>query len=290
MNIEGALVSTDWLAKSLERPDLRIYDTTVYLQVMVDGSGYQANSGHEAWAQAHIPGAGFLDLIEEFSDDTNFTPFMMPPPREFCDRAAKNGIGDDCLVVLYNDGAPMWSTRAWWMFRSVGFDNVVVLDGGWQKWRREGRPTNDDMPTYAPSNLSSNPRPQMWADKNAMLEIVKNGSACTLNALSPDVYSGRINRYGRPGHIPGSHNVFYDKLVDPDTGTFLSRELLIKQFSDSGSLEAERVVIYCGGGISATMDALALHVAGHNNIAIYDGSMSEWIKDELLPLNLGDTP
>ncbi|HCU90967.1 MAG TPA: sulfurtransferase [Gammaproteobacteria bacterium] len=290
MDIEGALVSTDWLAKSLERPNLRVFDTTVYLQVMADGTGYQANSGHGAWAQAHIPGAGFMDLIEEFSDNKNSTPFMMPPAREFCDRAAKHGIGDDSLVVLYNDGLPMWSTRAWWMFRSVGFDNVVVLDGGWKKWQREGRPTNDDTPNHAPSNLSSNPRPQMWVDKNDMLEIVKSGGACTLNALSPDVYSGRINRYGRPGHIPSSHNVFYDNLVDPDTGTFLSQELLLKQFAVSGSLEAERVVIYCGGGISATMDALALHIVGHNNIAIYDGSMSEWIKDELLPLELGDTP
>ena len=290
MNIEGALVSTAWLAENLALKNLRIFDTTVYLQVKADGGGYQADSGRGAWAKAHIPGAGFLDLIEEFSDGTNPIPFMMPPADIFCERAAAHGVGDDSLVVLYSDGIPMWSTRAWWMFRSVGVDNVVVLDGGWQKWQREGRPTSDAKRNYAPASLSSKPRPQMWANKNDMLRIIDDGSACTLNALAPDVYNGTTNRYGRAGHIPGSHNVFYGNLIDPAAGTFLPRDSLSEQFTNTGSLEAERVVVYCGGGISATMDALALHIAGHNNIAIYDGSMSEWIKDASLPLTLGDAP
>lgn len=290
MNIDGALVSTDWLAENLELANLRIFDATVYLQVKADGSGYQADSGRDAWAKSHIPGAGFLDIIEEFSDSTNPIPFMMPPASLFCERAAAHGVGDDSLVVLYSDGIPMWSTRAWWMFRSVGFDNVVVLDGGWQKWQREGRPTSDAAPNYAPASLTSRPRPQLWANKDDMLRIIGDGSACTLNALAPDVYNGETNRYGRAGHIPGSHNVFYGNLIDSEAGTFLPRESLTKQFADNGSLEAERVVVYCGGGISATMDALALHIAGHDNIAIYDGSMSEWIKDESLPLTLGDAP
>lgn len=290
MNIDGALVSTDWLAENIDRTDLRIFDTTVYLQVKADGGGYQADSGRDGWAKAHIPGAGFLDLIEEFSDSANPVPFMMPPADMFCARAGAHGIGDDSYVVLYSDATPMWATRAWWMFRSAGFDNVVVLDGGWQKWQREGRPTSDAVPNYPPANLSPKPRPQMWANKDDMLRIIEDGSACTLNALSPDVYNGETNRYGRAGHIPGSHNVFHGDLIDPEAGTFLSRDRLSQQFRDAGSLEAERVVVYCGGGISATVDALALHLAGHKNIAIYDGSMSEWIKDESLPLTLGGAP
>ena len=290
MKIEGALVSTDWLAENLEQANLRIFDTTVYLQPKEGGGGYQADSGRDGWAKAHIPGAGFLDLIEEFSDSTNPIPFMMPPAERFCDLAAAHGIGDDSYVVLYSDGVPMWSTRAWWMFRSVGFDRVVVLDGGWQKWQREARPVSDVTPSYPPASLSTTARPQMWANKDDMLRIIEDGSACTLNALSPDVYNGETNRYGRAGHIPGSHNVFYGSLIDPEAGTFLPRERLSEKFRPAGSLEAERVVVYCGGGISATMDALALHIAGHKNIAIYDGSMSEWIKDESLPLTLGDAP
>jgi thiosulfate/3-mercaptopyruvate sulfurtransferase len=293
MKFEGALVGTDWLADNLEQTNLRIYDTSIFLEYLepTDGvGGYQANSGRDNWAKAHIPGAGFLDLAEEFADSETDIPFTMPPAGQFAELAAKHGVSDDSQVVLYNDGMPMWSTRAWWMFRSIGFDNVAVLDGGWQKWQREGRPVSDTPASYPAGTLSANPRPDMWADKDDMLRIMEDGSACTLNALSPEVYSGEINRYGRAGHIPGSHNVFYGSLVDADAGTFLPVGVLSEKFRANGSLDAERVVVYCGGGISATMDALALHLAGHKNLAIYDGSMSEWIRDESLPLILGDAP
>lgn len=290
MTIDGALVGTDWLADNLEQADLRIYDTTVYLQPKEGGGGYQADSGRDRWSQAHIPGAGFLDLIAEFSDPTTDIAFMMPPAERFRDLAAGHGVRDDSKVVLYNDGMPMWATRVWWMFRSVGFDNVAVLDGGWQKWQREGRPVSDAEAPYAPGTLSIDPRPGMWADKNDMLRIMEDGGACTVNALAPDVYSGETNRYGRAGHIPGSHNVFYGSLIDADTGMFLPAPALSEKFRPNGSLAAERVVVYCGGGISATMDALALHLAGHRNVAVYDGSMSEWITDESLPLTLGNAP
>ncbi|MDA0822780.1 MAG: sulfurtransferase [Proteobacteria bacterium] len=290
MNDTQSLVSTQWLAERLNDRNLRLFDTTIYLRPKDGGGGYQADSGREKWAAAHIPNAGFLDLAIEFSDQSTTVPFMMPPAERFCALARAHGISDDSQVVLYNDGMPMWATRAWWMFRSVGFNNVAVLDGGWQKWQREGREVNDIAPSHPAGNLSAKARPQLWADKDDMLRIMADGSACTLNALAPDVYSGETNRYGRAGHIPGSQNVFYGSLIDQETGTFLPRDGLRKQLSSTGSLEADRVVVYCGGGISATMDALALHIVGHKNIAIYDGSMSEWIKDESLPLNLGNEP
>lgn len=290
MAANQALVSTQWLNDHLEDPNLRVFDTTVYLKPKEDGSGYQADSGRDNWTQAHVPGAGFLDLVKEFSDPNNSVPFMMPSAERFCELAAKHGINNDSKVVLYNDGVPMWATRAWWMFRSVGFDNVAVLDGGWQKWQNEKRPSDDQLPKFAAGNLEANARPEMWANKDDMLRIMEDGSACTLNALAPDVYNGETNRYGRAGHIPGSLNVFYGSLIDADDGTFLPRERLTAILRENGSLDAERVVVYCGGGISATMDALALHVAGHDNVAIYDGSMSEWIKDESLPLSLGNAP
>jgi len=290
MKLDSALVTTQWLNDHLDQNDLRIYDTTIYLKPKEGGGGYQTDSGRGKWAEAHIPGAGFLDLAEEFTDQATDIPFMMPNPARFCELAAAHGVSDDSAVVLYNDGMPMWATRAWWMFRSVGFDNVAVLDGGWQKWQREGRPVNAEPPTYAAGRLTPRPRPELWADKDDMLRIMKSGEACTLNALSPDVYNGETNRYGRAGHIPGSKNVFYGSLIDPDSGAFLPVDKLREQLRSSGSLDAERVVVYCGGGISATMDALALHLSGHDNIAIYDGSMSEWIRDESLPLKLGDAP
>lgn len=289
MKLDSALVSTQWLADNLGQANLRVFDTTISLKVK-EGGGYQADSGYDKWRDTHIPGAGFLDLAKEFSDQNTDVPFTMLPPEQFRERAAAHGISDDSTVVLYNNGMPMWATRAWWMFRSVGFDNVAVLDGGWQKWQSEGRPVDKITPDYPNRKLSVGSRPELWADKEEMLRVMQDGSACTLNALPPDVYSGDINRYGRAGHIPGSHSVFCGQLIDADNGTFLPVETLSEKFRDSGALEAQRTIVYCGGGISATMDAMALHIIGHRNIAIYDGSMSEWVKDDTLPLKLGDKP
>lgn len=244
MKIDNALVSTDWLADHLENENLRIFDTTVYLQPKEGGGGYEIETGVANWTKAHIPGAGFLELVTEFSDTTTDIPFTMPPAERCCELAMSHGVSDDSLVVLYSDGLPMWATRAWWMLRSVGFDNVFVLDGGWQKWRREGRPVSDEDTPYPTGSMSVDPRPEMWADKEDVLRIMEDGSSCMLNSLSPEVYSGKLNSYGRPGHIPGSRNVFYGDLIDPDTGTFLPVDALRERFRASGSLEPGPVVIY----------------------------------------------
>jgi thiosulfate/3-mercaptopyruvate sulfurtransferase len=289
MKLASALVSTQWLADNLGQSNLRIFDTSISLKVK-EGGGYIADSGYDRWCEEHIPGAGFLDLANEFADQNTDIPFTMLSPDEFCERAAGHGISDSSAVVLYCNGMPMWATRAWWMFRSVGFDNVAILDGGWQKWRSEGRAVDNVVPDYPTGKLTADSRPELWADKKDMQRIMEDASACTLNALPPDVYNGETNRYGRAGHIPGSHSVFCGNLIDSDNGTFRPVEVLREQFSDSGALEAERTIVYCGGGISATIDALALHLIGHSNIAIYDGSMSEWVKDESLPLTMGDKP
>lgn len=243
MKIDHALVSTDWLADNLDDENLRIFDTTVYLKPK-DGGGYDITPGLANWTKSHIPGAGFLELVTEFSDMTTDIPFTMPQAERFCELAMGHGVSDDSLVVLYSDGIPMWATRAWWMFRTVGFDNVVVLDGGWQKWLRESRPVSDAGTPYPTGKMSVNPRPEMWVDKDDMLRNVKDGGTCTLNALAPDVYNGKLNNYGRPGHIPGSHNVFYGSLIDPDAGTFLPVEALSEKFRATGALETDHVVIY----------------------------------------------
>ena len=128
----------------------------------------------------------------------------------------------------------------------------------------------------------------MWASRTEVEASIESASVCTLNALAPDSYDGSsTHHYGRPGHIPGSHNVFYDTLLDPDDGTFLPPEQLALLYRESKALDSERVINYCGGGISATMDALALSLLGHPDIAVYDGSMTEWAADPELPLVTG---
>lgn len=289
MKLTDPLVSVDWLASHLDRPQLRIFDTTVHMQHK-PGGGYLTESGYEDWRKAHIPGAGFLDLAGEFSDPDSEIPFTMPSPERFCQLAAEHGVSDDSAVVLYSHGPVMWATRAWWMFRSVGFDNVAVLDGGWQAWSGGNRPVSSGLDAYPCGQLHPKPQPHLWADREEMQANQQGKGVCTLNALAPTVYSGEDNRYGRPGHIPGSYNVFNGDLLDPESGRFLERDAIREKFKASGALTAERVVVYCGGGISATVDALALLLLGHGNVAVYDGSMSEWVRDEDLPLTLGSEP
>ena len=289
MQLDGPLVSTEWLAAHLDAPRLRLFDTTIYLQPKPAG-GYLPASGRTEWQSEHIPGAGFLDVIEELSDGASDIAFMMPPAEQFAASMAAHGVSDDSAVVLYNKGFPMWATRVWWMLRSIGFDNVAVLDGGFEKWRKEARALSAAPPRHAPGRLSARPRPEMWVDKDTMQRVVAGHGPVAINALAPAVYSGEKNQYGRPGHLPGTFNVYYADLLDATSGEFLPPEKLRALFAPSRALETDHVIAYCGGGISATMDALAMLVCGQSKVAIYDGSMSEWVRDPALPLKLGMEP
>ena len=120
--------------------------------------------------------------------------------------------------------------------------------------------------------------------------MIDSGEPVGINALSPEVYSGETNTHGRPGHLPGTHNVFYNSLINPETGEFLPPDQLKPLFAESRALAKNQVITYCGGGVSATMVSLALELCGQKQIAVYDGSMSEWVRDETLPLKLGTEP
>jgi thiosulfate/3-mercaptopyruvate sulfurtransferase len=290
MIFNDVLVSSEWLEQHLNDDNLRVYDATVFLRPNSSGKGYSPESGLVDWEKSHIPGAGFLDLISDLSDQENPLPFTMPRPQEFASKVAQQGINQDSSVVLYCAGSPMWATRLWWMLRSIGFNNVAVLDGGWDKWVAEDREQTDVFRPYAVSEMSADPRPELWANKDDMIRARQRDGWITINALSPSAYKGEINQYGRPGHLPGSHNVYYRSVLNPETGEFLSVKQLKLCFKECGAFEADRVITYCGGGISATIDCLALVKCGQKNIAVYDGSMSEWVKDSELELKLGNLP
>lgn len=288
MQLSSPIVSTQWLADNLDDPTLRIFDTSIYLTPNPDGPGYRTEKGRARWSNKHIPGARYLDMIKEFSDNSTGVGMMLPVERlaELC---GQHGIGDDTAVVLYAGQTMMWSARLWWMLRSAGFLNAAVLDGGWEKWEREGRPTSAEDKPYPTARFTPRTQSGMWADRQDVLRHIHDPAVCTINALQPDVYDGRINRYGRAGHIPGSLNIYYDSLLDPRDGTFLPLDQLRQRFETSGALD-RRTIVYCGGGVSACLDAIALTLLGHENVAIYDGSMLEWCRDPSLPLILGAEP
>lgn len=290
--LTSPLATTEWLELHLSDPKLRLLDATAFLVPRGEGkSGYVPRSGRAEWENEHIPNSQHVDLVKDLSDPNSPIPFTMPSIDLFCQSIGQKGISDESSVVIYSAGSAMWATRLWWMLQSIGFENCGVLDGGLAKWKLEGRPVCARESNFPKGDLTPRPISTMWATKQELIQTLKDNEAvCVVNTLSPKDYSGERANYGRPGHIPGSENIFYHHLMDERTGTFLPIPALKKTFSASSAFQKERVICYCGGGISSTMNALALRLCGHKNVAVYDGSMLEWSSDPALPLTVGERP
>jgi thiosulfate/3-mercaptopyruvate sulfurtransferase len=280
------LVDTAWLGAHLGDPDLRILDCSVVRQDRADGS-YTFVSGRETWEQGHIPGSMHVFVLGELSDADNPVPMMMPAFEDFADIMAGYGIGNNTRVVLYDNSNHAWAARVWWMLRVCGFDSAAVLNGGWKKWRMENREISTAPASYPRGNFIPQPRPDLMATKQEVLNSLGSASVKLIHALPPDSFTGKVAPYGRPGRIPGSGNVYCDWLIDPETHTYIDPEAQRRLFAQTGALDADRVITYCGGGIAASSDALALVCLGVKNVAVYDGSLSEWAADPALPMETG---
>jgi thiosulfate/3-mercaptopyruvate sulfurtransferase len=283
-----ALIGTEQLANMLGQPGLRIYDCTTYLETPPPGNDdpYVAVSGLRTFEEAHVPGAGFLDLQGEFSDSTTRLRFMMPATAQLEAAFGRHGLGDGSRVVLYSIGSMMWATRFWWMLRSLGFDGAAVLDGGFDKWKAEGRKTESGPARgYPPATFTARPRPGFFVDKGAVLAATGERGTVIVNALGPQFHKGlEPSRYGRPGRVPGSVNVPAATLVDATRKDFTGLADAAGKFADAGVTKDKRVICYCGGGISATIDLFLLHQLGYDRLTLYDGSMGEWARDPALPI------
>jgi thiosulfate/3-mercaptopyruvate sulfurtransferase len=281
------LVDTEWLAGHLDDPAVRVLECTVYLHPADVPGGYRVESGRGRWAEGHIPGAGFADLQEDLSDRASQLRFMMPPAAQFAEAMGRYGVGPGMRVVLYDRAVNMWAARLWWMLRAFGFDDAAVLDGGWKKWTREGRPVATDDGARPGRAFIAQPRPALIADKAGVLAALGDDRACVLNALSQEQHEGGGVTYGRPGRIAGTGNVPARDLVDPETHAYLPLDVLRRKFADAGALDAKRIITYCGGGIAASSDALVLTMLGQDDVAVYDASLSEWAADPSLPMATG---
>jgi thiosulfate/3-mercaptopyruvate sulfurtransferase len=285
-----ALVPTDWLEAHLHDPDLRIFECTTHLRPAAPDEGvpYHPEAGRADYEAGHIPGAGFLDLPSALSCQDAPVHFMMLPPGQFAQVMGRHGVGDGTRVVLYSRDRIMWATRVWWMLHAMGFDRAAVLDGGFEKWVAEGRPVSREPCAYPPATFTPRPQPGRFVDKDAVLQAIDDPAVCLINTLSePDFRGAEPSRYGRPGHIPRSVNLPWPDLTDPQTNAFIALEEAAKRIEALGAGRAERIVCYCGGGISATMGLFLLHRLGYANLALYDASMAEWARDEALPIKRG---
>lgn len=281
-----AIVESDWLATHLDDPKLRIFECTTYLRYTDNDPNlpYIVESGHADYETAHIKGAAFFDLQNELSNPDSPYRFTLPEYADLAGRFAEKGVGNDTRLILYSRGGNQWSTRIWWMLRSVGFDNAAILNGGWEKWDAEKRLTESGSREYPSASLTANPRPELFVGKDEVLAAIGDAGICTLNALSADMHSGENPRYGRAGRVPGSVNVPAVSLFNLNDKTFLPLEAVQNVFDSVGISRDQRVINYCGGGIAATLDAFLLHQLGYENLTVYDDSMSQWATDETLPI------
>jgi thiosulfate/3-mercaptopyruvate sulfurtransferase len=291
MSGRNGLITTAELAEILDQPDLRLFDCTTYLEPAPEGSNrpYRDVPGRHTFEAGHIRGADFLDLQGEFSDPGTELRFMMPGVAQLEAAFGRHGVSGDSKVVLYSIGTPMWATRFWWMLTSLGFDNVYVLDGGLDKWKLEGRPLETGAAKgYPPATFTTKPKPGFFVDKHATLAATTARDTVVVNALGPQFHKGlEPSRYGRPGRVPGSCNVSAATLLDSHTKAFVPLAEAEAKFKAQGITKDKRVVAYCGGGISATIDLFLLHQLGYDKLTLYDGSMGEWAKDVSLPIETG---
>lgn len=277
------LVETDWLALHLADPKVVAIDMTTHLIPRPNNVLYDPKPGRDDFERAHIPGAQFADIERDLSDHSSNLHFMLPNAAQFGEAMGRLGISNDSLVVTYSTANHWWATRLWWMLRVFGHDRAAVLNGGFQKWQREGRSVENGPAKPCPAaRFMAAYQPGHVVGKQEMLEAVGDTGICTVNALRPEQHHGTGGtNYGRLGHISGSINIATVNHVGADN-CYKSAGELRAMFSPA--LASPRVMTYCGGGIAATSVALVLAMFGKENVQVYDASLGEWAQDPNLPM------
>ncbi len=266
-----ALVASAWLADHLTAPDVRVVDASWYLPA-------QGRDPLAEYREAHIPGAVYFD-IDDIADTDSALPHMLPAPEKFASRVRRLGLGDGHRIVVYDGDGLFSAARVWWMFRVFGHDDVAILDGGLPKWRAERRRTESTLPIHKERHFTAKRNAAMVRDLKQMRANLDSGREQVLDARSAARFRAEEPepRQGlRGGHIPGSLCLPHAALVDPDDKTMLPADNLRDAFAAAGIDLGKPVVTTCGSGVTAAVPLLGLHLLGHRELALYDGSWSEW--------------
>ena len=285
------LVSTEWLAAHLGEPELRVVD--IRGVVRPPGATPRYAPKRDDFDREHIPGAVFVDWTRDIVDSEDPVPVQVAPPDAFARTMSGLGIGDSTLVVAYDDYDHIFAGRLAWALRYYGHDAVRILDGGFVRWKAEGRPATSVTTTPAPLPFTAKARPLLRRTADEVARALGRSDVLLVDARAPEQYAGTVSAAARSGHIPGARNVPYARLIDPDTGRFRPAADLHRAFAEAGvdvdRLPAE-VVVYCNGGISCTVPLEALRLLGRSDVAVYDGSWNEWGNDPTRPVAQGDKP
>ncbi len=263
------LVSTEWLEGELGANDLRVVDATYFA---LDPSR-DPQAEYEA---GHIPGAVFMDLAN-LKDDNSPLPGMAPSAEKFASRMQSLGLGDGSRIVLYDNSPHRTSARAWWLLKMFGANEVAILDGGLHKWVSEGRPLAQGKESLRHRHFT------VWRDADAVRDLdqmkanVASGAEAVVDARGAKRFTGEEAdpRGLASGHIPGSKNLPYDRLLAED-GTFKTGDALKAEFDAAGVDLSKPLVTTCGSGVTAAVLLFGAALLGKEDVALYDGSWSEW--------------
>ena len=275
------LVTTEWLAKELGASDLRVVDATWFMP----DSGRNAAAEYEG---GHIPGAVFMD-IAEIADSNSSLPNMLPPPEKFASRMQSLGLGDGSRIVVYDDSPFKTATRAWWMLTLFGAHDVAILDGGIAKWKAGGRALETGKPTLPHRPFT------VWKDDSSvrnkadMLANLHSKDAVVVDARGAARFTGEEAEPRADmasGHIPGSRNLPYSDLFNAD-GTWKQGEALVAAFTAAGVDLDRQMITTCGSGMTAAVVLFGARLTGKKDVALYDGSWSEWGLDADTPKAMG---
>ena len=289
------LVDTAWLAEHLGDSHIRIVDMRGYVRTVErEGErGVRLQDAHyvgarEEYEQEHIPGAIYIDWSRDIVDPDEEVEAQVASAAHFAEIMSRLGIGDQDLVVAYDSHpAFQFATRLWWALNYYGHKQVVVLNGGFPKWKREGRPVEQVVPSYPPATFTPAVQPQLRATAEQVLTLLGREGVALVDARDQGQYSGKIVRgKGRRGHIPGALNIPREEIIDSATGEFRSNEALQQVFSAVGVTPEQHVVAYCNGGVAATTVLFSLAMLGYPNLTNYDGSWNEWGSRPDLPVEI----
>jgi thiosulfate/3-mercaptopyruvate sulfurtransferase len=277
-----ALVSTEWLAAHLDDPHVRVLDSSF----KQPGVTPTARADYDA---GHISGAVFFD-IDDVAEPGTSLPHMIPSTKRFAEKMAERGIGNDDKVIVYDANGLSSAGRAWWLLRLFGHDNVALLDGGLPKWKAESRPLDTAAPAIPKRRFTARFDSALVRGKQDIIGNAKSKQELVVDARSAGRFDGSAEETWpgrRRGHIPGSRNLPFDQVTDPRTKQLKDSGALAALFAGAGVDFDKPLVASCGSGVTACALAFAAFLIGHDRVAVYDGSWSEWGLPDGPPIETG---
>jgi thiosulfate/3-mercaptopyruvate sulfurtransferase len=272
------LADTAWLAEHLNDPKLRIVDCRYY---------FDGRDGAAIYRGGHLPGAVYASYPMDLADPTATPPNLIPQPNQLAATMGRLGIGDDTLVVGYDDEGGHFASRLWWVLTYFGHDRVKILNGGIQEWAREGQPLESGEVNPSPATFTpGEPREGMRIRGDALRDRLGEKGLIVLDVRRLSEYTGDEVRAARGGRVPGAIHAFWQDNLNPNW-TFRSADELRRRHLAVGATPEGAIVTYCQGGVRAAHAYLALLLAGYTNVQMYDGSWAEWGNRPELPIETG---